>query len=122
MFGIGLPELVIIIIVALLVVGPSKLPEVARSLGRALGEFRRMADDVKETIQTEMSLEEEKKEESKELKEEQKGQTEAHAEQKEGSGPQEEGPVEQEKEEGLKKQASEGETNKGTNPDEQKST
>ncbi len=110
MFGIGLPELIIIIIVALLVVGPSKLPEVARSLGRALGEFRRMADDVKETIETEMSLEEEKKEEPKELKEEQKGQTEEHSGQKEGPGMQEEGPAEQEKEGG-----------RATSSDEQKS-
>jgi sec-independent protein translocase protein TatB len=55
MFGIGLPELIIIIVVALLVVGPSKLPELARSMGRALGEFRRMADDVKDTIEHEMS-------------------------------------------------------------------
>jgi len=55
MFGIGLPELIIIIVVALLVVGPSKLPELARSMGRALGEFRRMADDVKDTIEQEMT-------------------------------------------------------------------
>ncbi len=68
MFGIGLPELIIIIIVALLVVGPAKLPEVARSLGKALGEFRRMADDVKETIEHEMTEEEEKKEEPEEQK------------------------------------------------------
>jgi sec-independent protein translocase protein TatB len=65
MFGIGLPELVIILIVALLVVGPSKLPEVARSVGRALGQFRRMADDVKDTFALELDQEEEKKEESK---------------------------------------------------------
>ena len=55
MFGIGLPELIIIIVVALLVVGPSQLPELARSMGRALGEFRRMADDVKDTIEQEMT-------------------------------------------------------------------
>ncbi len=50
MFGIGLPEMIIIFVVALLVVGPSKLPELARTLGKAFTEFRRMADEVKETL------------------------------------------------------------------------
>ena len=47
----GLPEIIVILIVALLVVGPSKLPEFARSLGKAFNDFRRMADEVKETIE-----------------------------------------------------------------------
>jgi sec-independent protein translocase protein TatA len=74
MFGIGIPELVIIIIVALLVVGPSKLPDLARSMGKALGEFRRLADDGKETIEQEMAKEPEKEEEKQKeaQKEEQK--------------------------------------------------
>jgi sec-independent protein translocase protein TatB len=57
MLNIGFPELILIAIVALLVVGPSKLPEVARTVGKALGEFRRMADGVKESWQEEISKE-----------------------------------------------------------------
>ena len=55
MFGIGFPELIIIMVVALLVVGPSKLPELAKSLGKTFQEFRRMADDVKESFEEEIA-------------------------------------------------------------------
>ncbi len=53
MFGIGLTEILLILVVALLVVGPKKLPELARSLGRGLAEFRRTADEFKESIYAE---------------------------------------------------------------------
>ena len=53
MFGIGTTELVVILIVALIVIGPAKLPEMAKSLGKALGEFRRVTTDVKRTIEME---------------------------------------------------------------------
>ncbi|MGM0423769.1 MAG: Sec-independent protein translocase protein TatB [Thermodesulfobacteriota bacterium] len=53
MFGIGTTEVLVILVVALLVIGPSKLPEVARSLGKGLAEFKRMSSDVKRSIDLE---------------------------------------------------------------------
>ena len=56
MFGIGMPELILILAVALIVIGPKKLPDMARSLGRALGEFKKATRELKETIDIEGSV------------------------------------------------------------------
>ncbi|MDE0886675.1 MAG: twin-arginine translocase TatA/TatE family subunit [Myxococcota bacterium] len=50
MFGIGIQELAIVCVVALLVFGPKRLPEVARSLGKGLSEFRRASNDLKQSF------------------------------------------------------------------------
>jgi Tat protein translocase TatB subunit len=58
MFGIGMPELVVILAVALVVIGPKKLPDLAKSLGKALGEFKRATNDLKQSIEQEAGLDE----------------------------------------------------------------
>ena len=50
MLGIGMQEIIIILVVALIVIGPKKLPDLAKALGRAMGEFRRAADDLKDNL------------------------------------------------------------------------
>jgi TatA/E family protein of Tat protein translocase len=48
MFGIGMPELLLILGLALIVLGPKKLPELAKALGKGLAEFRRATDELKD--------------------------------------------------------------------------
>ena len=50
MLGIGMQEIIVILVVALIIIGPKKLPDLAKALGRAIGEFRRAADDLKDNL------------------------------------------------------------------------
>ncbi len=61
MFGIGMPELILIAVVALIVLGPKKLPDLAKSLGRALREFKKATAELKETFQVDSEISEAKK-------------------------------------------------------------
>jgi sec-independent protein translocase protein TatB len=54
MFGIGTTELMVILVVAIIVIGPSKLPQIARGVGKAFGEFKRASNDLKRTIDHEV--------------------------------------------------------------------
>ena len=50
MFGIGFPELIIIMVIALIVVGPKKLPDLAKALGKGMAEFRKATHEIKESL------------------------------------------------------------------------
>ena len=65
MFGtLGMPELIVIFVIALLVFGPRKLPELGRSLGRGIAEFKKATNDLQNSLENEIRLEEQQRDEA----------------------------------------------------------
>jgi TatA/E family protein of Tat protein translocase len=58
MFGIGMPEMLLILAIALIVIGPKKLPDLAKSLGRAFSEFKKATTELKESMEIDTELKE----------------------------------------------------------------
>ena len=58
--SIGMPELIIILVIALIIFGPRKLPELGRSLGKSLSEFKRASNELKSTLEEEIRLDEQR--------------------------------------------------------------
>jgi len=57
---LGMPELIVIFVIALLVFGPRKLPELGRSLGKSIGEFKRASNELRNTLEEEVRVEEQR--------------------------------------------------------------
>jgi TatA/E family protein of Tat protein translocase len=86
MFGLGIPELMVIFVIALVVFGPKRLPDLGKALGRGIAEFKKASQEVKDSIESEMrnaeqsidvakieAAEKERQEKEKKEKEEKEG-------------------------------------------------
>ena len=62
---IGMPEMLVILVIALVVFGPRKLPELGRSLGRSLNEFKKASNELRSTLEDEIRVEEQKEQRAK---------------------------------------------------------
>ncbi|WP_081859034.1 Sec-independent protein translocase protein TatB [Desulfohalovibrio reitneri] len=86
MFGIGQFELLLVVVVALIVIGPQKLPEMMRTIGKGFAEFKRVSSDVKDTFNAEVERAE-RDDRDKRRKEREKQAESIGGEQAESSGP-----------------------------------